>query len=144
MLDIQAFEAYNCKWRYAVFTQNNFLGKIFDVVKVYDSALKIESYYPTKKTQLPFSILQIVSVQNPFVSNKIKLLNFELLYLDENKLKCSNFVDSLQNYLEQNFSLDTVDFVVEDFNCTALGCFYDSTISAFVSPLSVFCSLSVK
>lgn len=127
-----------------MFNQNNFLGKIFEFVKVENPTLKIESYYPTKKTQLPFSILQIVSVQNPFVSNKIKVLNFEFLYLDENKLKCSNFVDSLQTYLEENFSLDTNDFAVESFNCTALGCFYDSTISAFVSPLSVFCNLSVK
>jgi hypothetical protein len=127
-----------------VFNRNDFLGEIFKFVRLYDSQIKIETSYPTKKQTLPFSILQIVSSQNPAVSNKIKIVNFEFLYLDENKLKTSNFIDSLQNYFEENLSLDTVNFALEDANCTALGCYYDSNISAFVSSLSVFCSLSVK
>lgn len=127
-----------------MFNRNSFLGKIFDFLRLYDPQLRIESDYPTKKTQLPYIVLREVSTLNPKNSNKIKIIQFEILWVNENKLKSKNNVDSLQNHFEQNFSLDALDFAVEDFNCTALGCYYDSNISAFVSPLFVICSLSVK
>ena len=127
-----------------MFSQNDFLAQIYNFLIAYQSNLSITSEYPQEKKRVPYIVLRTNFSLNPFVSNLIKVINFEIIYFNSNKLDTSNFIDGLQSYFESNFDVETDSFVVEDFNCTASPPVYDSEISSYCSCLSVDCQLSVK
>jgi hypothetical protein len=127
-----------------MFSQNDFLAQIYNFLIAYQSNLSIISEYPQEKKKVPYIVLRTNFSLNPFVSNRIKVINFEIIYFNTDKLDTSNFIDGVQGYFESNFAVETNSFAVEDFNCTASPPVYDSKISSYFASLSVDCQLSVK